>query len=211
MKKFIILIGILTLIITWGVVLVCLGADEANEELCLSIGTGLVTSAFVSIILEIVAYVHERNLLKKASTLFFKQYKKAFLDLRDDLPRLYDDTLFDGIELNYSEYMDSLFDAALDEKTDTDKIILEIEIHIERIKHALEALISLEKDVLDNEVIYSKFNLIKQQLGSCNRLLGSIKFGTYDKAKIYANKLKDRHLEIFPDLKDKFETSYRDD
>lgn len=106
--------------------------------------------------------------------------------------------------------MDSLFDAALDEYTDTDEMLIEIEVHIERIKNALEVLISLEKDVLDNEFIYSKFNLIKQQLVLCKRLLGSIKIGVYEKAKIYTTKLKDMHLEIFPELKDAFEIAYRE-
>lgn len=210
MKKFIILIVVLTLVLIFGILLVCFGTNEVNEELCISIGTGFITSAVVSIFLEIIAYVNERKLLNKASKLFFKQYKKAFFDLRDDLPRLYDGTLFDGRILNFSEYMDSLFDVALDENTDTDEMLIEIEIHIERIKSTLEVLISLEKDVFDNEVIYSKFNLIKQQLGSCKRLLGSIKIGAYEKAKIYATKLKDRHLEMFPDLKDAFEIAYRE-
>ena len=211
MKKFIILIVVLTLILILGMLLVCLGTNEVNEELCISIGTGFITSAVVSIFLEIIAYVNERRLLNKASKLFFKQYKKAFFDLRDDLPRLYDRTSFDGRNLNFSEYMDSLFDAALDENTDTDEVLIEIEIHIEKIKSTLEVLISLEKDVFDNEVIYSKFNLIKQQLGSCKRLLGSIKIGAYEKAKIYATKLKDNHLKMFPDLKEAFESVYRDD
>ena len=211
MKKFIILIGILTLILIVGIVLVCLGTNEINEELCVSIGTGFITSAVVSIIFEIIAYANERKLLNKASKLFFKQYKKAFFDLRADLPRLYNDIFFDGKKLNFSEYTNCFFDATNNENADADELLVEIEIHIERIKNSLETLISLEKDVLDNEVIYSKFDLIKQQYGSCRRLLGSIKSGSYEKAKHYATKLKDRHLEMFPELRDEFEESYYND
>ena len=211
MKKFIILIVILTLVFILGIGFVCLGTNEVNEELCVSIGTGFITSAVVSIILEIIAYANERKLLNKASKLFFKQYKKAFFDLRSNLPRLYNETLFDNQRLNFSAYIDCLLDATYNNPIDTSDAIADIEFYVEKIKIALGTLISLEQDVLSNEVIYSKFDLIKEQYGTCLRLLGSIKIGAYEKSKHYVAKLKDRHLEIFPQFKDAFEECYSDE
>ena len=211
MKKFITLIVILTLVFILGIGFVCLGIPGVKQEICISIGTGLITSTIVSIILEIISYVNERRLIKKASNLFLKQYRKAFFDLKFDLPRLYNETLFDDQKLKFSDYIDRLFDATYNDTIDTSDAIADIEFYVERIKIALGTLISSEKDVMSNEVIYSKFDLIKEQYETCLRLLGSIKSGAYEKTKLYATKLKDRHLEIFPQFKDAFEECYSDE
>ena len=210
MKKFIIVILVFFLIL--GFCLTFLGTLKNDENILFSIGTSFLSSALVSIGLEIVNIASERKLLIKTRKLFFNPYRLIFFSFRDELPALHSNYLYDDNKArSFSEYIERLLDISQfsDGLVDED-IVFEIERYIMNLKNAIDSLISQENEMICDNYICSRMPLLKEQRKTCNRALGALRIGNYNNAVTYIIKLKNRHLEIFQELKDDFNTPYCD-
>ncbi len=218
MKRLLFISILLLLIFIIGICFVILGSFGIYQNVFIGIGTGLIASAVVSEMLEIINTLNERALLKREAVLCFSQYKRAFNHFRDDLPYLYDKLFCDAAILDFTSYIKIVLDSKsyddLESKEGLDfyySTIYDIEKHIKSIENAAESLINIEKEIIKNELIYKKINLIKRQRRNCQQIVRSIKVEAFDRTLFHIEKLKDTHLLIFPELKVDFEESYRNE
>ena len=204
------------IILFCGIAFVILGfLTRLTEGIFVGIGTGLISSAIVSFIIEHIHLKREMQLRQKEKELFFHQYKKAFLDFKDILAYIYNKLSCDDQKYSFMVYLEHIL--SLDSYDDLkspegieffDEIISDISYHIEKIKFTIEAMLSEEKQILSNEKIHNSFNLIKQQYGNCRRALRSLENNNFRKAIMYIEKMKETHLQLFPSLKCEFEDVY---
>ena len=216
MKKIVAITLALIIILISGIALIVLGSLEIlNESIFVGVGTGFISSAIVSFFMEIINLETERSLKKRETKLFFHQYRKAFFDFRDSLPYISEKLSCTVEKHNFSTYveqilnMESYDDLVTQEGMDfRDEIVDEIHVFVEKIKDTVESLLSMEMNILNNEIIYSNFDLIKRQCGNCKRAILSLKNKHFSNAISYVCKMKETHIKLFPTLKTEFEEIY---
>ena len=216
MKKSIILLFIIFLLLIIGIVLTIQGCivreDNTCDSICSSIGTGLIASTIVSLVIEFINMIVLSNNLKKLEKVFFKPYIHSFDEFRDALPSINDLYHCDGKSHDFSEYVGRLLDVELyDDKNIYEDIIFELEHYLEKIKHSVEFLISQEFEIVEISGIHSKFPELKKQRATCNRILGNLRNQKYSDAITNIIKLKNRHLILFPSLTKYFDDPYAND
>ena len=216
MRKFIAITITLIIILISGIALIVLGSLEIlNESVFVGIGTGFISSAIASFFMEIINLKTERRLNKKESALFFHQYIRAFMDFRDRLPHIYEKLFSTDEKYNFSTYIEQILNMESYDNLEAqggidfrDERIDEISAFVEKIKDTVESLISMEMNILNNEIIYSNFDLIKRQCGNCKRAILSLKNKHFSNAISYICKMKETHIKLFPTLKTEFEEIY---
>lgn len=186
--------------------------DNAINSICISIGTGLIASTIVSLVIEITNIISLCINLRKTEKVFFKPYIHSFYEFRDALPSINDLYHWDGKSRDFSEYISRLLDTKLyDDGKVYEDIIFEFERYVEKIKYSVEFLISQEFEIVEINGIHSKYPELKKQRTTCNRILSNLQNEKYSEAIINIIKLKNRHLILFPRLTKDFDDPYTND
>lgn len=216
MKKFTTITIALMITLFCGIVFVFLGSHEIiDKSIFVGIGTGFISSAIVSIVTEVIYLNDERRRKQRETKVFFHQYRKSFMDFRNGLPYIYERLLCDGEKHDFATYIEQILNMELYDDLESqeginfrDEIIYDISFFVEKIKFAVESLLTMEMEVMNNEIIYSNFSLIKQLYGNCKRALQNLKGNRFTDAISSITKMQEKHIKLFPTLKSTFEEKY---
>lgn len=207
-------IGTLTTSVIILLIICIFSTDSQCSNVCVGIGTGLVSSVVVSLIIDIGNTARDN---KKYDI----QFRRLCSNLKrecSELPSVVYDSVYgyrgydDNHERTYEKWVTDLFESSDSSEECVNQIRYVIQ-QIEEIQNASSELLTVCKSRLDNPNITEQFeNNIEKMQSVCTRIIRDFKRKEYDSCKsALLKEMKEKIISTFDSLEEDFTREYNEE